>query len=305
LGKNVAVAGDDNSNYSISDSSIVLFNMKPGESRFVKISNPFVKGKKGQQVVADFDQVRNDVIINGFTVVQGYVSLEKAAAENILYNASVFGRIHAIYPSMDTAVMVKDNDLAAVKTKIDSKAYADHLKRNLPLIKSIVARLAEFEKNDPFELKAAINLLHKQLEKSDIPGTANAHLSLLNGIDAHLTFLQLKKGNIADILQTIYLQREIFSKLNADQVNETVKNLIVTSEEFISLFEKRELKTKDYPQKVKEMIPGLETFAENMDSPNRDRLIDSIKLMKENLNDATGLQGAHIKFLLMLRDVVK
>ncbi len=305
LRKNVAIAGGDNSNYSVTDSSIVLFNMKPGESRFVKISNPFAKGQKGQQIVVDFDQVRNDVIINGFTVVQDYVSLEKAAEENIRYNASVFGRIHAIYPTMDTAIMVKNNDLSTLKTRMDSKGYADYLARNLPLMKSIVRRLTGLEKNDPFELTAAMSLLHKQLEEKDSSGTAAAHLSLLNAIDAYLTYLQLQKGNIADILQTMYLQREIFRKINAQGDNESARKLITASEEFISRFEKREWSTNDYPGKVEEILSDFEAYTVSIITVNRDGLINSMKLMKEKLNDARELQGAHIKFLLMLREITE
>jgi hypothetical protein len=111
----------------------------------------------------------------------------------------------------------------------------------------------------------------------------------------------LEKGNIADILQTMYLQRDMLQKVNCKD-NENIRDLLNQSNSFIEQFEKREISISDYPARVKSMLTDLRTCAAKLGN-NDARLSEYLNTMKQT-NDPVELQGEHIKFLLLLKEIL-
>ena len=193
----------------------VLHNMKPGESRFLKISYPVPPGKTGKSFSLTFNEIKNGVRVNAFTILNKYFSIDETIKENVRFDALIFTRVNALYKAINAVSLVKKIDENDLEKNISSEAYLNYLKENLPVMKSVIRELVSIGKGDPFGLLRAANILDQQLKYKNVIKIANAHLSFLNTIDACLTSRQLEKGNIADILQTMYLQRDMLQKINS------------------------------------------------------------------------------------------
>jgi hypothetical protein len=121
-------------------------------------------------------------------------------------------------------------------------------------------------------------------------------------MDAYLTSLQLEKGNVADILQTIRLQSAIIHKVKSQDRDSSVAHLLGFSDTFINDFEKRKLTIADYPDQLKIMLNDLKNLAARFGNADA-RLMNSLKRMEEK-SDPVELQGQHIKFLLLLKEIL-
>jgi len=204
---------------------------------------------------------------------------------------------------MDTALLIKQINKNISEKNLSPKDYQNYLKENIPLMKSITRQLVSIENKDPFGLPAAINVLEQQIKSNDLVKIGNAHLSLLNTIDAYLTKLQLEKGNVADILQTIRLQSAIIHRINSKDRDTSVGHLLELSDTFTNDFEKRKLTIADYPAQLKNMLADLRSLA-NKSGKSDDRLVNSLRIM-EQTNNPVELQGEHIKFLLVLKELLR
>jgi len=281
----------------------VLHNMKPGESRFLKISYPVPPARTGKSFSLTFNEIKNGGRVNAFTILHKYFSIDETIKENVRFNALIFTQVIASYKTINTVSLVKRIDANDLEKNISSEAYLNYLKENLPLMKLVTRELISIEGDDLFGLLSAANILEQQLKYKNVIKIANAHLSFLNTIDAYLTFQQLEKGNIADILQTMYLQSLVAHKISSQNKDTSLGHLIELSDAFISGFEKRTLTIDDYPGQLKNMISDLKDLAVRFGKTD-DRLMSSLKTM-ELKTDPAELQGAHIKFLLVLKELIK
>jgi len=298
------IGGKEGSLKIDSNKYVILRGMKPGESRHVRINYSNSNSKKGQKVPLSFYQIENEVIVNGFTVLHEYEELEKTMNSNLRYGASVLGRVKSLYNFIDTAELIRIADANLAKTNASQQDYINHLQKNLLLLKSIVNHLTALQKNDVFELMSSYNILQQQVTNKDGTRVALAHLSLLNTIDACLTYLQLQKGNAADILQTIYLQRSIFLKIQNSGKSDFSARLIELSNNFIKSYESRKIDNNAYPEEVKAMVSDLRNcvIKKAKSDANLLALLDQIN---GKYNGAIELQGHHINFLIALQEFLK
>ena len=281
-----------------SKQGMTLYNMQPGESRFLKIDYRIIDGKEGERYEVPFSHIRNEIIVNGFSVEQAFVPMEKAIKQYAQMENSVLGRAQSLYPKLDN-LGFKELQLSQEQVKDMTTAnYTNRLNKSLSLFKSIANHLRSVSGGDPFELAEAINQVDQSLKANDLRSTTIAHLSLINTLDAYLTMLQFKIGNKADILQTIYLQRQIMDELKSK--NDQITQLRDLSIEFINRFEKREIDINSYSSRVNQMLPLLKTI-----SPSSEELKLLLTNIEKNIADPVALQGAHIKYLLKLREINK
>ena len=294
----VSVIGSSTENKVDTKGNVTLRGMKPGESRFLRIKYSLPKNQKGKHFTLTFNQVKNGIVVNAFTVMQQYDPIEKVIQSNLRYEAAVSGRANALH-TIDTAEMIRHNDSIAIGKNLSSTGYVSHLMTNFPLIKSVTRRLVSFKTTDPFGLTEALTAMRQQVNNKNAMKTATAHLALLNAMDAYLTSLELEKGNAADILQTIYLQRDILQKINASQPGDSVAHVIELSKVFIQQFEAGQLTVADYTTKVVAMLGGLRICAANS-AQNDSHLLNYLDSMVQTKN-LIELQGLHIKFLLLLK----
>jgi len=281
---------------------IILTRMNPGESRILRISYAVPTAKEGKSFSLTYNQVKKDVVVNAFTILNQYASADKVIRENLRFEGAVLTRINALHKNIDTAtVMIGANSTISAQQPTGSN-YQDYLKRNISLLKSVAVELIGANHKDPFGLSVAIKTLQDRMKTKDFASIADAHLSLLNTIDAYLTFLQLQKGNAADILQTMRLQSALVRRISQNK-DTTVKHLLELSGAFINAFEKRKLTSDDYPSRLKNMISDLKAVAIRFGKAD-DRLMSSLKTMEEKSEPAE-LQGEHIRFLLSFRHILE
>ena len=82
-----------------------------------------------------------------------------------------------------------------------------------------------------------------------------------------------------------------------------LRDLLDQSNSVIEQFEKREISISDYPAKVKSMLTDLRTCAAKLGNDDA-RLSEYLNTM-EQMNDPVELQGEHIKFLLVLKELLR
>jgi hypothetical protein len=287
----------------ISNNQITLMNMKPGETRYIKISYPTSAGKDGEMFPVVFGEVKNGPVINGFTVARQSGSIEKVVSQNVSYESLVFRRISKLYDNSD-AETIRRADLNFIqRNKSTADEYLAHFQKNLPALKSVVTGLVKMSPNDPFGLAAAFTAADTLARNKKSRELTFAHLSLLNSIDVFLTSLQLEKGNSADYLQTVYVQKDVAELLRKKKITDNKSTLLSATGRFIDSAEKRRLSVINYPEHVKEILPELKKSVEKM--PNNAALLKSLNAMGQNLNDIRALQKEHMNFLLSLRAAVK
>lgn len=289
------------------DKPITLHNMKPGESRFLQISYPVPPGKSGKTFSITFDQVKNGAVVNSFTILNQYAEVPATINENLAYEAEVFSRVNSLYKAINLPEDLKIIQENNFQKGSASREYQTYLLMDMAQLKSITTQLVSINKDDPFNLTGAVKMLEQQMKSKSTIRTANAHLALLHSIDACLTSLQLEKGNAADILQTVYLQTEILQKINLEKGDSLVMRVLTLSNEFIRQYEQRRISDDTYGPLIKSILPELKTVAAMIatNSKSGNQLMDCLKNVEASIGDPTELQGAHIKFLLLLRDAAK
>jgi len=293
---------NDRDNSRVSANGITLLKMKPGETRYLNISYPIYGNKEGAMFPVGFAETKNDVIVNGFVVAHQYSDIKKVILQNIKYEALIFRRISKLYKNSE-AETVRKNDLEFLEKKqLTDEEYVAQLERNLPIIESFLGQLLKKDAHDPFSLKTALNQLETQLKNKKESDVMISHLSLLNAVDAYLTSIQLSKGNTADILQTIYVQKDVISLLKTKRLVDNTSKLLSATDKFIDLMESRSFSIKNYPEYIKEVLPELKTCIEKLD--NRIELKRLLDIIEQNLSDAAGLQKEHMNFLLIVRDSI-
>lgn len=290
-------------NVSLSDKGITLLKMKPGETRYIKISYPIYGDKEGLLFPLGFAEIKNDVIVNGFAVGREYADLKKVILQNVQYSALEFKRISKLY-QISEAEKIRKNDLEFLEKKeLTDTKYMDLFDRNLPLVKSVLEQILTKTRNvDPFGLKTEIDQIEIQLRNKNSAELLIAQLSLLNAMDAFVTSIQLSKGNPADFLQTVYVQKDVFGLLQTKRRLPARLNMISATNKFIESVENKKLSVKNYPDFVKGIIPEIKTSIARL--ANNAELIKSLGRMEQKLNDPVGLQKEHMDFLLLLRDAV-
>ena len=268
-----------------------LFDMKPGESRILRIDYQIKEGEPFENTQTRFSHIRSEILINEFTIEQRSAPLNVVIKEYLVKEASVFRRVKSIYPKFESSLNAFPS-FDPQNFEANPSNYINRLTISLGLFKSILNDLKSIVKADPFKLTDAISTLEERLREDDVQASALAHLSLINTLDAYMSMLQFEKGNSADVLQTMYLQKEV---LRDRTQTEQVKRLEDLADEFIKKFDRRELTSNSYSVTVSKMIPLFNSIV-----PASEELKQSLADVEKNLSDPLALQGAHIKFLLKL-----
>lgn len=288
--------------YKISNNEMTLMNMKPGETRYIKINYSTLGSKEGEMFPVVFSEINNGPVINGFTVARETGSIEKVIAQNVSYEALVFRRMSKLYDSSDAETIRKADLNFIEKNKPTAAEYLSSFEKNLPALKSVITALVKNAPSDPFGLAAEFTVAEAFAKNKKSRELTFAHLSLLNSIDAFLTLLQLEKGNSADFLQTVYVQKDVAGLLRAKKLPDS-QSLLSETGKFIELVERRKLSVRDYPDHVEDVLSELKQSVKNL--PNNAPLIKSLNAMEQKMKDIPALQKEHMNFLLLLRAAIK
>jgi len=152
---------------------------------------------------------------------------------------------------------------------------------------------------DPFDIKLEGENISKLLNTQIYDVIFVCLPSYLERIDSYLTMIQLTKGDITDILQTVRWQYDVLRMLK--QKSSAIMDIEDYCLQFIKAWEIRTVGIQDYPLLLEKIIPPLVLFANEIDDKN---LLASIDRLKEQ-KDLDLLQGLHRQVLLQIQSTLK
>ncbi|MBA7548961.1 hypothetical protein ES705_41429 [subsurface metagenome] len=121
-------------------------------------------------------------------------------------------------------------------------------------------------------------------------------------MDAFLTMIDKQKGDIADILQNILWQIDLYKSLKRLKEINGAKELIEKSAQFEKAFYARKVSYKDYPKLIQGLMQVYKATTE-VTREHRMNLEENIKAMSESFNNLQYLQKAHCDYLLKLENL--
>ena len=285
----VVVIGNRDQNRAVTD-GITLLGMKPGETRFIRIVHP-VGGGEGVVVPLAFAETRDSgVVLNGFVVASETSSADKVLEQNVLYSRQVLRRYAGLYNNKD----VEATDAEFLQRKqFTGEAFLAYYKRRLPTLRAINKQVLQTIPGDPFGLEAMLTQSESMTNANDL---ATAHLSYLNGLDACMTTVELAKGNTADFLQTVYIQKDVAVVLK--RVSSSA-GLLAAATRFAQLVESRKASLKDYPGYVKDILPLLKKCTAEI--KGNQAMVAAVSQIEQSLSDPVALEKAYMDWLILVR----
>jgi hypothetical protein len=277
---------------------LVLRDLKPGESRFVRVT--LAGGEDGgRDALVVFNEMVGNAIVNGFAIsaqtrAQGEVSrflLQRAL--------SVYTRAEAF--RVDGAAELAKAAGALLKQKSPEKGYVDFVQTaqdlDSQIAKEIAGRLGG--RGDPFGLAASNGGVRKALSANDVPAIQSNHGAFLEGVDAALTTLDIREGDLADVCQNLRWQADLFGSRKLASLS-SAKRVISRSTKFVDAFAAREVTADDYPELMKALLPALRGAGKTLKS---DALIDQVSAIRDAA-DPKALQRRHWEYLDTLAGLV-
>jgi len=281
-----------------------LEKMEPGERRWIAASIKGAKAKPGDTLPLSFTLLLNGRAIGGFTMVLRVAPLAEIAAYNLVMHQGEMSRLAAAFGVKAAAeeAAATEKFLKSVQDKqgyrIDEKAYLEFLSSRAASLRGLIDSLAR-DKKDDFGLAAAADRLARTVSQGKGEAAVAAHSSFLATLDATQTRLQRDRGDVADIPQILRWQEKVLSKLPG----EPAKLIATHSAAWLAAYNKRKGGLGDYPKLVSGLIDAYAKLAESADPGGE--AAKEVAAMKQSLESAAALEGAHRRLVLRLRDVAK
>jgi hypothetical protein len=279
------------------EGQLIVRGLKPGESRFLRVTLDGARGKEDALVV--FSEKVGPAIVNGFAVVAQTRSAEEVHAFLVQRALSVYTRAGA-FDLPGTAKLVT-RARALLRRRIPQRAYVEFVQASHEpdhgIAKELMARLGG--RGDPFALAASQKELETALSRGNAAAIQSHHGAFLEGLDALLTTLDIREGDLSDVCQNVRWQAELFRAQKLSGLN-SGKRVITRSERFVDDFAARKTTVERYPALVKELLPGLREAAKALRS---DALAERAKALADE-PDPKKLQRRHWEYLDTLSDLV-
>jgi len=281
-----------------SSGRLILKDLKPGESRFVRVTLGGGRDSKQDTLLVVSEMVGN-AAVNGFAV-SAQTRLTSDVARYLVRRAlSVYTRAGA-FDVRGAAKLAKQLQ-ALVRQKNPERAYVEFVRKaqqsDEVIVKEMLARLGG--RGDPFGLSASQKSLLSALRVNDVPGIQSHHGAFLEAVDAILTTVDVREGDLADVCQNLRWQADLFRSKKLSGLNSR-KRVISSSEKFVASFASRKVTTDDYPKLIADLLPALREAAKALKS---DVLAQEIVAMRDAA-DAKALQRRHWELLDTLAELV-
>jgi hypothetical protein len=186
-----------------------------------------------------------------------------------------------------------------MKNGADGRAFLKFMRDQFGTVESVVTERIP-SRSDPFHILVGLRQVKKLLDGDDADAIAVSYSCVLNRIDSHLTMQQLENGDVADILQNVRWQRDLYRTSTRLAKLECARLLDKRSREFIAGYAARKMGSRNYPAFVE---GSFQCFTETARALKRPALEKHIDAMKGRLKELAGLQKAHREFLLDLQSV--
>ncbi len=285
------------------DKKIIIPGMQPGENRWIGITIPVQGDLEKELASVEFIEVVDNIPVNGFTIGVKQTSDKEAAIENCLLHANNFFRMSKILGFAEAAKESESVVRELVEEKATPGVYKEHIKKHGEVIKKLTHELININRGeDPFQTRKALDQLLRSLDDGDISRTITTHSAFNHKMDAFLTMIDKQKGDIADILQNILWQIDLYKSLKRLKEINGAKELIEKSAQFEKAFYARKISYKDYPKLIQGLMQVYKATTE-VTREHRMNLEENIKAMSESFNNLQYLQKAHRDYLLKLENL--
>ncbi len=293
----------NNEMIEIQKDKIIFKKMKPGENRWLGLTIPSSSNLKNINglVGVEFTEVEQNMPINGFTIAVKGGSLKETMLENIhLFIENLF-RIGAIFnwqEARDEGNTAKD---LMVRSNVDENNYLKYLSNHSDiLVKFSKQLIKENSGEDPFQVLSATESLITNVKSKDLGKTIVSQRNYNHKMDAFLSMLDKRNGDIADILQNILWQKELFVNKKEIKNLEGISNLINATNEFEARYRTRKFSLNDFSDLIRKFIPLYKVVDKKIP---RLELAADIGKMQSAINDPKMLQKVHSDFLFKLESL--
>jgi hypothetical protein len=278
-----------------------LPEMQPGENRWVGLSFTTTAGKEGDVLPVEFFEMVGSTPVNGFVLEAQLASITKTMLQNLEIHRSVLTRLAAggfdprAQPEADAAQRLID-----LGERILESDYFDFVRSSsLSSLASLYVGTAD----DPFAIRGAVSGLASAVGTGVVDQVAVAHPALLNRLDSLVTQRALAKGDVADILQMVRWQAELYSRMPATLAPACSSSLIDQSRAFIDAYQQRRAGAREYLDFIRGQVACFHDTAKVLGASG-EAAEKAIAAMESNLSNPTGLEKAHRDFLLLLQGAV-
>ena len=183
---------------------LVLPAMRPGENRWVEVRVDIVGVPAGGAAYVTADEMVGGLAVNGFGVGVRGAAPDAAISQSLDVWRQAAGRLAAGFGAGASAAD------ARTSFRIRPADYVKFVQTRLaPHLQADLAKAGALDGTDGFGLKALLNTAASEPAAPVLVGDV---ASLLNAVDARLTELQLRRGDVADIVQMVRWQRDLFRR---------------------------------------------------------------------------------------------
>lgn len=273
----------------VSDGEVVLRGMEPGENRWIGFSFVPPRGAEGQIYEVSFLEMIGGAAINGFALGTQIGSAREVLAWGIERHRSVFTRIAVEYGAERAAAEAA----AALKVRRpkDAGVWLRGLReRWRPVAEELDGITC---RRDPFGVRAQLKVVDRALRSGRTAGALMTVSSLLERLDSEVTNEQLAIGDVADVLQTVRWQSELFNR--GPKLSRAAQDVEKLCRGFISDWETRASGPAEYARLMDQMQPALEKLYSAGGDAGIRKLLDDLRSHGEHVAE---IQGAHRRLLL-------
>lgn len=278
--------------------SLVVPDLRPGESRFVRVTLQAGKDRK-QDALVVFHEMVDNTAVNGFAIAAQTRSPEEVSAYLLRRATSIYTRVDA-FGAGDAAKLAK-RARALLKGKVSEKAYVDFVRAcqllDPQIVKEIGGRLG---RGDPFGLAASQKGLLAALKANDAPAIQSHQGAFLEAVDSALTTLEKEDGDLADVCQMLRWQAELFRTETLAGLP-SARRIAARSEKFVDAFAARKMTAADYPELMVRVLVGLKEAAAALKS---EQLAEELGAIRDALQEPKTLQRRHRAYLSTLADLL-
>jgi hypothetical protein len=280
-----------------------LANMQPGENRWVGLRFPAAKGRAGQLLAVNFQEVVNGIPVNGFAVGAHLGTPDAVIRERLFLHQCLFNRIAADFKPDGAQESAYAAAKLGAQKEISSKDYLAFVGVQLPVMERAFGQLVKLSNGqDPFGVLPAFKRLPALVKAGSVDPVAVSLGCIMRKADSFLTMRRLQLGDVADILLNVRWQNDLFTRSERLKKIDCGAEVRALSRDFVQAYGVRKATNKDYPGLTRKLFGCLQTTAKTLGA---DKLQADLKAIQAHWDDLVGLQTAHRDFLLHLQTLVK
>jgi hypothetical protein len=232
--------------------------MQPGERRWIAFSFDSFSVSANETISVNFNELEGRNILNGFALDIKAASAMDVMMENLSFQSAVFYRM-----SEGLGSRTAKEGLVRIQRLLEQNRDVNNFIRTLPLIVNLI-NIGFSEVSQSFGgIKDVVGIFESTRKLLALGNSQNMgavlaqHNIVLQQLDALLTMAVKSRGDVADILFTVRLQRDVYKKekLRSTQLFE---ELLKAADAFINNYSADSASPNVYMPFVRSLLPSFE-----------------------------------------------